>query len=539
MTSVKTTPFKGQKPGTSGLRKTVATFKQRHYLENFVQAIFDSAPELKSQTLVLGGDGRYHNEVAVQTVLKMAAANGIKRVVVGRSGLLSTPAVSNIIRKYRACGGIILSASHNPGGPDGDFGIKYNTANGGPAPEAITNAIYARTQVLDNYKISNDADIDLDTLGDIRLGGMQVQIVDPLSDYVLLMESLFDFDAIRKMFLGGFTLCFDAMHAITGPYAKEILETRLGAKEGSVINGMPLPDFGGGHPDPNPEYAKDLFEIMFSESAPDFGAASDGDGDRYIALGKNTYVSPSDSLAILAANAHHVPQFANGVVGVARSMPTSGAADRVASAMGIPCHVTPTGWKFFGNLLDAGAINICGEESAGTSSDHVREKDGLWAVLLWLNIIAKRRLSVGDILQEHWETYGRNYYDRYDIEAIEPNKAKDVVVHLENQIPNLAGQSFSGMLVTKAYVFSYTDPVDKTVSDNQGWCIEFGETNRLVMRMSGTGTVGVTLRFYLESYDAELPSLNKPLQLALDPLLKAARILTDFERLTGRPLDKS
>lgn len=538
MTTVKTTPFPGQKPGTSGLRKTVQTFKQRHYLENFIQAIFDSVPNLRGQTLILGGDGRYHNDTALQTILKMAAANGIKHVMVGRNGLLSTPAASNLIRKYKAGGGIILSASHNPGGPDGDFGIKFNAANGGPAPEILTNAIYARTQVLSHYKISDKPDINLENLGDVFLGEMRVEIIDPVADYADLMESLFDFRAIRKMFENGFTLCFDAMHAITGPYAKHILENTLCAKKGSVINGVPLSDFGGGHPDPSPEYAKELFEIMFSDKAPDFGAASDGDGDRYIVLGKQTYVSPSDSLAILAANAHLAPQFANGVVGVARSMPTSRAVDRVASALNILSYETPTGWKFFGNLLDAGLINLCGEESAGTSSDHVREKDGLWAVLLWLNILATRQLSIANILQEHWEMYGRNYYVRHDIEAIQPEKAKAVVTHLETQIPKLTGQSFSGITITDAYVFSYTDSIDHSVSGNQGWCIEFGDTDRIVMRMSGTGTTGITLRFYIESYEADPKLVNKSPHIALESLRQAALELTDIERLTGRTLDK-
>lgn len=515
------------------MRKRVTTFQQAHYLENFVQSIFDSESTLRGGTLIVGGDGRYYNEVAVQKIIKMAVANGIKKLILGQNGLLSTPAVSCLIRKHNAQGGIILSASHNPGGPDGDFGIKFNVANGGPAPEKVTDAIYSRTKVIQFYHIADVPHIDINKIGDVWIGKTLIKIVDPVSDYAELMESLFDFDAIRSMIADGFTLCFDAMHAVTGPYARAILEGSLGAKPGSVINGVPLPDFGGGHPDPNPQCAKELFDIMYSDEAPDFGAASDGDGDRNIVLGKNSFVSPSDSLAVLAANAHHAPAYADGIKGVARSMPTSGAVDRVAKAMGIPCYVTPTGWKFFGNLLDAGKITICGEESAGTSSDHIREKDGLWAVLLWLNILAVRKLSVASLLQEHWETYGRNYYDRHDFEGIELEKANAVVAHITEQMPTLVRQSFSGMTVSKAYVFSYKDPIDGSTSDNQGWCVEFGESDRFVLRLSGTGTVGVTLRFYLESYKSDTGQVNIEPDIALRDLLLTALNITDFETLIG------
>lgn len=530
MISVETTPFQDQKPGTSGLRKKVTVFQQPHYLENFVQAIFDAQPELNSGTMVVGGDGRYHNEIAIQTIIKMAAANGIKHLIVGRNGLLSTPAVSNIIRKYKADGGIILSASHNPAGPKGDFGIKYNIANGGSAPEHLTNKIYRRTQSLEHYRIADAPDANLSDIGTTLLGHMNISIIDSVKDYTELMETLFDFDAISNMFSDGFTLCFDAMHAITGPYAKNILEERLGAARGSVINGTPLPDFGGSHPDPGPAYAKELFGKMFSDDAPDFGAASDGDGDRNIILGKGCFVSPSDNLAVLAANIHLAPAYKKGLVGVARSMPTSGAVDRVAEAMGVPCYVTPTGWKFFGNLLDAGKITICGEESAGTSSDHVREKDGLWAVLLWLNILAVSKSSITDILQDHWESYGRNYYARHDFEAVPVEQAKSVTNYLSNQFPDLPAQIFFGKTISKAYVFSYTDPVDAAISDNQGWCVEFEDGDRFAVRLSGTGTVGATIRLYLESYRSNPNELNQSPDEALETILKAALELTGIER---------
>ena len=533
MTLVSTTPFDDQKPGTSGLRKKVTVFKQDNYLENFVQSIFDAVPELKGGLLVVGGDGRYYNDTAIQTILSMAAANGIAKVIVGRSGLLSTPAASCIIRKYKAVGGIILSASHNPGGPDGDFGIKYNGQNGGPAVESVTEKIYALSRKIKSYKLAQNDDIDLGAIGTSTLGEMDVEIIDSVSDYADLMETLFDFPKIQSMLTSGFRLCFDAMHAITGPYAKEILVKRLGAPEGSLINAVPLPDFGGGHPDPNPVYAKELFSKMFGHNAPDFGACSDGDGDRNIVLGKSTYVAPSDSLAVITANAHLALGYKKGINGVARSMPTSRAADRVAEKRGMECFETPTGWKFFGNLLDAGRITICGEESAGTGSDHVREKDGLWAILIWLNIIAVTGKSVPELLQNHWQEFGRNYYSRHDYEGVNKDKAEQVMETLSKKLHTLPGQTFSGETISKADSFSYTDPVDGSVSDNQGLRVEFESGSRFVMRLSGTGTVGATLRLYLESYVPPSGTLDLETQSALKDLILIADELTQLKATLG------
>ena len=425
-----TTPYAGQKPGTSGLRKKVAVFQQPNYLENFVQSIFDSLEGFQGQTLVLGGDGRFFNREAIQVILKMAAANGFGRVLVGQGGILSTPAVSCVIRKHKAFGGIVLSASHNPGGPTEDFGIKYNISAGGPAPEKVTEAIYEHSQKIGEYRISDAADLDLDHAGATCLDGMAVEVIDPVADYAELMGQLFDFAKIRALFAGGFHMRFDAMHAVTGPYAKAIIEGILGAPAGTVINGTPLPDFGGGHPDPNLVHAHDLVEELFGAAAPDFGAASDGDGDRNMILGRNFYVTPSDSLAVLAANATLAPGYAKGLKGVARSMPTSQAPDRVAAALGIPSFETPTGWKFFGNLLDAGMATLCGEESFGTGSDHVREKDGLWAVLMWLNLLAELKRPVADIVRDHWARYGRNFYSRHDYEALDTAAAEGLMEHL-------------------------------------------------------------------------------------------------------------
>jgi phosphoglucomutase len=533
MPTITTAPFQGQKPGTSGLRKTVKTFAQTNYLENFVQAIFDSVPILRDGLLVVGGDGRYFNDTAIQIILRMAAANGVAQVMVGQSGILSTPAVSALIRKYNAQGGIVLSASHNPGGPNGDFGIKFNGANGGSAPESVTEAIYARTQIIDHYVVEDAKDIELNRLGKSRLGNMDIIVIDSVADYAELMESLFDFQAISNLFKNGMTFCFDAMHAVTGPYAKSIF-TKLGAAESSLINTIPLPDFGGGHPDPNPIYAKELFARMFAKDGPDFGAASDGDGDRNIVLGKGLYVSPSDSLAILAANAHLVPAYKDGIKGVARSMPTSRAADLVTERLGIPCFETPTGWKFFGNLLDDGQITLCGEESAGASSDHIREKDGLWAVLMWLNIVAARGQSVAEIVPSHWETYGRNYYSRHDFEAIDNDKANAVMQNLTNQLGTLPGTTFGEETVAEADSFTYHDPVDGSVSKNQGLRVMFESGSRFVMRLSGTGTVGATLRLYLEKYEPAEGNLNQDLQAVLGSIAKVADEITDLKAITGR-----
>ncbi|UTW54506.1 alpha-D-glucose phosphate-specific phosphoglucomutase [Kordiimonas sp. SCSIO 12610] len=531
--TIKTQALSDQKPGTSGLRKKVKQFQKKHYLENFVQSIFSAINCPENSTLVVGGDGRYHNETAIQTILKMAAANGIKRVLVGQNGLLSTPAVSNLIRKYGCVGGIVLSASHNPGGPNGDFGIKFNASNGGPAPEAVTDAIYTISKSISEYHICDVVDVDLNAIGKTQLDDMTVEIIDPVSDYQKMMESLFDFDAIRSLFATGFTMKFDAMHAITGPYAKAIFEDCLGAREGSVINSKPLPDFGGCHPDPNPVYAKELVDHMFGDEASDFGAASDGDGDRNIILGTGIYVAPSDSLAILTANAHLAPAYKEGVCGAARSMPTSMAIDRVADKLGIPCFETPTGWKFFGNLLDAGKITICGEESAGTGSDHVREKDGVWAVLLWLNILAVTQKSVLEIITDHWNAYGRNYYSRHDYEAIDKGVAEALMSGLRSRKNTLVGTKQGDEVVATVDDFEYHDPVDGSIASKQGIRVIFESGSRIVFRLSGTGTDGATLRVYLERYQDVDSDLALETQTALEAIISAADNIAEISKLTG------
>ena len=527
-------PFEGQKPGTSGLRKKTRVFIQPGYIECFVQSVFNAIAGVEGKCLVVGGDGRFFNAEAIQTILRMAAANGAKRVIVGQGGLLSTPAASSLIRHRKADGGLILSASHNPGGIEADFGLKYNISNGGPAPEAVTEAIFEQTKTLTEYKILESADIDLEVLGDVTLGNMTIEIVDPVADYAALMQQLFDFEAIRKMFSDGFMLKFDAMHAVTGPYAKAILEEVLGAPEGTVLNGVPSVDFGNGHPDPNPIWAKSLVDTVMGANSPDFAAASDGDGDRNMILGRGIYVTPSDSLAVLAANAHLVPGYADGLSGVARSMPTSRACDRVAERLGIDCFETPTGWKFFGNLLDAGRATLCGEESAGTGSNHVREKDGLWAVLLWLNILAVRRVSVRDLLLDHWKTYGRNYYSRHDYEAIETGAANEFMKHVTDRLEDIAGTQAGALKITSADQFSYLDPVDGSVSKNQGLRINFEGDARAVLRLSGTGTEGATLRIYLERYEPPEGDLDMEAQAALSQVSAAVRALTSLEKYTGR-----
>ncbi|MCA1994637.1 MAG: alpha-D-glucose phosphate-specific phosphoglucomutase [Coleofasciculus sp. S288] len=532
--TVSTQPFTDQKPGTSGLRKQVQVFRKFHYLENFVQSIFDSLEGYQGQTLVLGGDGRYYNRQAIQTILKMAAANGWGRVLVGQKGILSTPAVSCIIRKNQAFGGIILSASHNPGGPEGDFGIKYNISNGGPAPEKVTEAIYARTKEIDTYKIFEAGDVNIDELGTFQLSETTVEVIDSVTDYADLMESLFDFDRIRQLLTSGnFRMCMDSMHAVTGPYAHAIFEQRLGAPAGTVMNGTPLEDFGDGHPDPNLVYAHDLVEILYGDNAPDFGAASDGDGDRNMILGRKFFVTPSDSLAVLAANAKLVPGYKDGLAGVARSMPTSAAADRVAAQLGIDCYETPTGWKFFGNLLDAGMATLCGEESFGTGSNHVREKDGLWAVLFWLNILAVRQQSVEQIVREHWQTYGRNYYSRHDYEGVESDRANTLMDNLRSSLSSMKGKQLGSYQVEYADDFSYTDPVDGSVSQKQGVRIGFTDGSRIVFRLSGTGTQGATLRVYLESYEPDVAKQNLDPQEALADLIVIADEVAQIRTLTG------
>lgn len=531
-TRVATRPIDGQKPGTSGLRKRTKVFMQPGYLENFVQSIWNGIGGVAGHTLVVGGDGRFFNDHAIQVILRMAAASGAARVIVGQNGLLSTPAASNLIRQRGADGGVILSASHNPGGPDEDFGIKYNMANGGPAPEGVTDAIFRATAQLEHYLTLDTPDTDLATLGESRLGDMAVEVVDPVRDYAALMAKLFDFDAIRALLASGFRVTFDAMHAVTGPYAVEILERRLGAAPGSVINAVPLPDFGGGHPDPNPVWAKGLMDAMYAMDAPDFGAASDGDGDRNMIVGKGCYVTPSDSLAVLAANAHLVPGYAGGLKGVARSMPTSRAVDRVAEAMGLPCYATPTGWKFFGTLLDAGLATLCGEESAGTGSDHVREKDGLWAVLLWLNILAVRKHSVAEVMAAHWAKFGRTYYSRHDYEAIDSQIAGQSMEDLRASLPGLTGREAAGLTITAAADFSYTDPVDGSVATGQGVQIVFDGGARVVLRLSGTGTEGATLRVYLERFEAA--DFGQDPQEALASVIAATEGLAGIAARTGR-----
>ncbi len=532
--TITTTPFSDQKPGTSGLRKRVPAFQQPHYLENFVQAIFDSISPPQGATLVLGGDGRYYNREAIQIILKMAAANGFGRVLVGQGGILSTPAASCVIRKYATFGGIILSASHNPGGPEGDFGIKYNTANGGPAPEKITEAIFSLSKTMTQYRILDVADIALDTVGEYAIGKMTVSVINPVSDYAELMESLFDFDAIRTLIAGGFRIKFDAMHAVNGPYAREIFLNRLGAPADSIMNCVPLPDFGNGHPDPNLTYAHELVEILYGDNAPDFGAASDGDGDRNMILGRHFFVNPSDSLAILTANAKLAPGYREGLAGVARSMPTSAAVDRVARELDIPCFETPTGWKFFGNLMDAGKVTLCGEESFGTGSSHIREKDGLWAVLFWLNIIAVRRQSVEEITREHWAHFGRNVYSRHDFEAVPSDAANGVMKHLKDSFATLPGQKFGSYTVDVCDDFSYTDPVDGSISTGQGLRILFTDGSRIVYRLSGTGTEGATVRIYLEAYDPNVTNHHLDAQVALSELIGIADELSELAARTGR-----
>jgi phosphoglucomutase len=531
--TVATEAFVDQQPGTSGLRKKVSVFQQSAYLENFVQSIFDSLEGFNGQTLVLGGDGRFYNRVAIQTILKMAAANGVGKVLVGLGGILSTPAVSCVIRKHNAFGGIVLSASHNPGGPDGDFGIKYNISNGGPAPESITEAIFARTRAITQYKISDAANIDLDRIGNFQLEAMQVEVIDPVADYADLMQQLFDFPAIRKMFANGFKMRFDAMSAVGGPYAKTIIEDMLGAPLGTVMHGQPLEDFGGHHPDPNPVNATELITLMNGANAPDFGAASDGDADRNMIVGRNLAVTPSDSLAILAANATLAPGYKKGIAGIARSMPTSTAADRVAKALGVPCFETPTGWKFFGNLMDTGQVTLCGEESYGTSSDHVREKDGLWAVLFWLNLQAASGKTVNELVSEHWSRFGRNYYSRHDYEGIDTTKANTLMNQLRSKLDGLKGKKLGVYTVEIADDFSYSDPVDGSTSIRQGVRLIFSDGVRIVFRLSGTGTTGATLRVYFEKYQADPAKLNIPTQTALADLIAIANEVARITKNTG------
>lgn len=533
--TVPTKPFEGQRPGTSGLRKKVTVFEQPHYLENFVQSIFDSLDDFQGKTLVIGGDGRYFNRKAIQTIIKMAAANGFGELMIGKGGLLSTPAASCVIRKYQAFGGIILSASHNPGGPTEDFGIKYNISNGGPAPEKVTEAIYANTQKIESYQIADTPDVDLDTIGEKVLGETKIKIIDPVSDYAELMAKLFDFDLIRRLFeVGNFKMRYDAMHAVTGPYAKYILEDVLKAPKGTVVNGEPKEDFGGGHPDPNLVHAHKLVEYMFSDEAPDFGAASDGDGDRNMILGRKFYVNPSDSLAVIVANFWNAPGYDRGLTGVARSMPTSQAVDRVARGMGMSCYETPTGWKFFGNLLDANKATICGEESFGTGSNHVREKDGLWAVLYWLNIIAAVNMSVEEIVKAHWKKYGRNFYSRHDYEAVDSKIANEIMDNMRAMAADSVGKFYGDYEVETFDDFKYVDPVDKSESAHQGIRVLFKDGSRIVFRLSGTGTQGATIRIYIEKYEPNVARHDMDPQEALAELIEIAEEISGVKAKTGR-----
>ena len=533
--TVPTTPYDDQRPGTSGLRKKTRVFLEKtNYLENFIQSTFDSLEGFKGQTLVVGGDGRYGNKEAIQTIARMAAANGFGRVLIGKYGLLSTPAASCVIRKYKAFGGFILSASHNPAGIDEDFGIKYNAGNGGPAAEKITEAIYNNTLEIERYLTCDAPDIHLEKVGKTQIGDTEVIVINPISDYALMMQELFDFDAIRDLFKSGFRMCFDGMSAITGPYARAILETELGAPKGTVINHIPRPDFGGGHPDPNLTYAKKLVSIMFGPTPPEFGAASDGDGDRNMILGKNFFVTPSDSLAILAANATLVPGYKDGLAGVARSMPTSAAVDQVAKALQIPCFETPTGWKFFGNLMDADKITLCGEESFGTGSSHVREKDGLWAVLFWLNILAVRKCSVEDIVREHWQKYGRNFYTRHDYEGVDKERAEDMMQNLRNRLHTLPDRVVGSLRISYSDDFSYTDPVDSSKSSRQGIRIQFNDGSRIIYRLSGTGTEGATLRVYIERFEENVAAHRVETQAALNDLIAFANSIAEIQKFTSR-----
>ena len=530
---VQSHPYPGQKPGTSGLRKKVVEFQQANYLENFVQSIFNTIGPCLGHTLVIGGDGRFYNREAIQIIIRMAIANGFSRLLVGQGGILSTPAVSCVIRKQQAYGGIVLSASHNPGGPTEDFGIKFNAANGGPAPEKITDEIYQQSQKLQEYFSVQSEDVDLDSLGKHQISETQIEIIDPVTDYAELMESIFDFQAMSSLFSKGeFRMCFDAMHAVTGPYAKEILENRLGAPKKTVINAIPLTDFGGGHPDPNQVHAHELVSLVQGSNAIDFGAASDGDGDRNMVLGKDCYINPCDSLAILAANAKLIPGYGGGIAGIARSMPTSRAADRVAASLGVECYETPTGWKFFGNLLDAGRITLCGEESFGTGSDHVREKDGLWAVLFWLNLIAVKQVPVKTIVREHWQQYGRDYFTRHDYESVDSDKAQQMIDRLRLTLDELSGQEFLGLRIESADDFAYHDPVDHSESTTQGIRIFFSNGGRIVYRLSGTGTQGATLRVYLDCYNDTL--FDQDPQQALAELIEAADQIAGIKQWTGR-----
>jgi phosphoglucomutase len=532
--TIQTTYFDDQKPGTSGLRKKTKVFTKKNYLENYVQCLFNSIPELIGGTLVLGGDGRYFNKEAIQKIVGMASANGVSKVILGCDGLLSTPAVSCIIRKYKADAGIVLSASHNPGGIEGDFGIKLNGPNGGPVSEQITNKIYEQTKLIKNYKIVQDVYINLNILGLFDFMGMTIEIIDSVNDYANLMNSIFDFNAIKALFSKEFSFCFDAMNAVTGPYANEIFINRLGAPATSIINSTPKEDFGGLHPDPNHRNAREIFSMMFDGDNVDFAACADGDGDRSIVLGKKTFVSPSDSLALLTANATLIKKYKDGILGVARSVPTSKAVDLVAKKLNIKCYETPTGWKFFGNLIDNQLITFCGEESAGAGSNHIREKDGIWAVLMWLNIIAVTKLNIPQLINKHWKEFGRHYYSRHDYEEIEESKAIYIFRAIEEKLSTLRGFVFGDETVSSAEIFTYKDPVDKSISENQGIVIELEGSSRIVIRLSGTGTAGATLRIYFEKYVTPEENLYQDTQMVLSNLINIANEITQIKDVLGK-----
>lgn len=528
---VKTTAYTDMKMGTAGLRKKSKVVLQENYLENFVQSVFDAIGGVKGLTFILGGDGRYYNKIAIQKIIKMSAANGMKKVIVGQNGFISTPASSHVLLMNKADGGFVLSASHNPGGINGDFGIKYAVASGGQCPTAVSDKIYEISKTITEYKTLDVPDVDLSRLGTQKLDNMEIEVIDPVKDYVDMMEHIFDFEALKKLFAGGFTMVFDAMNAVTGPYARRIFEEILGAPEGSVLNYVPLEDFGGLHPDPNLIYAKSLVDLMYSDKAPDFGAANDGDGDRNMILGKKFFVTPSDSLAILTDNYKLIPAYKNGIYGVAKSAATSTAVGRVAEALNIGYYEVPTGWKYFCNLMDSNRITFCGEESFGTGSSHIREKDGIWAVLFWLSIIAATGKSVQEITEEHWKKYGRSYYMRNDYEALDVETANQLMADLEARLPQLAGQTFGSYKVAEAKPFVYNDPVDGSSTKN-GLIVYFTDKSRIVYRLSGTGTNGATLRVYLERYETE--NLNEDVAQTLESLADVSRQIGEITKRTGK-----
>lgn len=531
--TVKTQPFDDQKCGTSGLRKKVSVFKQKNYMENFVQSLFDSLEGFEGKTLVIGGDGRYFNTQAIQSIIRIAVANQFGRLIIGQNGILSTPAASHLIVKRKAFGGIILSASHNPGGPDGDFGIKFDTAQGAPMPQSLSDKVSAKSKTIDHYWTCDMPDVDLSVIGEREIGSVVIEVVDPVADYASYMEQIFDFNKIRVLFQKGFTMTFDAMNAVTGPYAKRIFEELLGAPSGTVINGTPLPDFGGLHPEPNLTYAHKLVEKMYQPDATDFGAASDGDGDRYMILGRSFFVSPADSLAIIAQYLDTIPFYQGKVYGVARSMPTANAVDFVAKTLNIPVYATPTGWKFFSSLLETHKIALCGEESFGTGSSHLCEKDGLWAILCWLHILALTGKSPQELTEALWKQYGRVYNSTQSYEGLETAQANDMLAALEKRLPALVGEEYEGMKIIETGLFEYKDPVTGEEAHRQGYFIQF-EKARIFMRLSGTGSSGATLRVYYMQHETTPDKLKENALTYLEPLVKICSAVLQIESFTGR-----